>query len=196
MNYIEKYDVIVVGGGHAGVEASLSSARKGMNTLLLSDNIDTIGNMSCNPSIGGIGKSHLVKEIDAMGGIMAKAADESGVHFRLLNTSKGAATRSTRIQTDRFLYKQAIQKAIKKQKFLTILQQSVKDLIIDNFTVVGCITELNIKIYSKTLILCTGTFLGGVMHIGNKNKKGGRAGDKATNILSQRLRNFENRLKN
>ena len=114
MNYIKKYDVIVIGGGHAGVEASLASARKGINTLLLSDNIDTIGNMSCNPSIGGIGKSHLVKEIDAMGGVMAKAADEAGIHFRLLNTSKGAATRSTRIQTDRFLYKQAVLKAIRK----------------------------------------------------------------------------------
>merc|ERR1712072_61943 len=129
-----------------------------------------------------------------MGGIIAKAADESGIHFRLLNTSKGAATRSTRIQTDRMLYKQAILKAIRKQKYLTILQQSVKDLIIKNHTILGCITELDIKIYSKTLILCTGTFLGGIMHIGNKNKQGGRAGDKSTNILSQRLRSLPFRI--
>ena len=198
MDYHKKFDVIVVGGGHAGIEASLASSRMGCETLLINSNIDTIGNMSCNPSIGGIGKSHLVKEIDAMGGVMAEAADYAGIHFRILNSSKGAATKSTRIQTDRNLYKKYITRELKKQKYLTILQQNINDLIIEKCEVKGCITNLGVRIYSKTLILSTGTFLGGSIHIGNKTQLGGRIGDKPSNILSERLRSLPlriNRLK-
>ena len=195
MSYIKNFEVMVIGGGHAGIEAALASSRIGTDTLLLTNNIDTIGNMSCNRSIGGVGKSHLVKEIDAMGGIMAEAADESCIHYRVLNASKGAATRATRIQTDRSLYKLSVWKKIKKQKNLTILQQEVKDFIMENNSIKGCITDMEQAIYAKTVILSTGTFLGGVMHVGRKSKKGGRAGDNSINILSRKIRSLPFRVK-
>ena len=188
MSYLKQFEIIVIGGGHAGVEASLASARIGCKTLLISSNIDTIGSMSCNPSIGGIGKSHLVKEIDAMGGVMGEASDYAGIHFRVLNSSKGAATKSTRIQADRNLYKKYIIRKLKEQNNLTILQQNVIDIIIENETIKGCITSLGIKIYCEALILATGTFLGGSIHIGNKTQFGGRIGDKPSNALSKKLK--------
>jgi tRNA uridine 5-carboxymethylaminomethyl modification enzyme len=184
----KKYDVIVVGGGHAGTEAALAASRLGARTLLLTHNIETIGQMSCNPAIGGIGKSHLVKEIDALGGIMAQAADKSGIHFRTLNKSKGHAVRATRAQTDRLLYKQAIRQAVEKQENLTIFQQEVSDLLIHGETVRGVITQGGLTFETRAAILTTGTFLSGEIHIGKTRKKGGRAGDAPSITLSERLR--------
>lgn len=191
MSFQSTFDVIVVGGGHAGTEAALAAARMGCDTLLLTHNIETIGQMSCNPSIGGIGKSHLVKEIDALGGIMGIATDESGIQFRVLNASKGPAVRATRAQTDRILYKQAIRKRIENQPHLVVMQQSVDDLMIERDQVVGVITQLNISIRARAVILTVGTFLAGLAHIGRTNFKAGRAGDPPSLTLAQRLRDME-----
>jgi tRNA uridine 5-carboxymethylaminomethyl modification enzyme len=186
--YQQQFDVIVVGGGHAGTEAALASSRMGVSTLLLTHNIETLGQMSCNPAIGGIGKGHLVKEIDALGGIMAKAADSSGIQFRRLNSSKGAAVRATRAQTDRLLYKAFIRKTLENQENLSLFQQAVTDLIIENNQLVGVETEMGLKFRAKKVVLTVGTFLGGIIHIGMENYQGGRAGDPPSNKLSQRLR--------
>jgi tRNA uridine 5-carboxymethylaminomethyl modification enzyme len=188
MNKEAQFDVIVVGGGHAGTEAALAAARMGMKTLLLTHNIETLGQMSCNPAIGGIGKSHLVREIDAMGGIMARAADHSGIQFRVLNGSKGAAVRGTRAQADRILYKAYVRKALENQPNLWIFQQAVDDLILDQDHVVGVITQMGLKFSAKTVVLTAGTFLGGKIHIGLNNYRGGRAGDPPSIALADRLR--------
>lgn len=185
------FEIIVVGGGHAGTEAALAAARMGHKTLLLTHNIETIGQMSCNPSIGGIGKSHLVKEIDALGGAMGMAADEAGIQFRILNSSKGPAVRATRAQADRVLYRQAIRKRIENQSNLHVMQQAVDDLIIEKDQVIGVITQLNIRIYARAVILTVGTFLAGMAHIGKTNFKAGRAGDPPSVMLAQRLREME-----
>jgi len=183
-----QYDVIVVGGGHAGTEAALASARMGVKTLLVTHNIETLGQMSCNPSIGGIGKTHLVKEIDALGGAMAMAADRAGIHFRTLNASKGPAVRATRAQADRILYKAAIRQMLETQGNLSIFQQGVDDLIIEGESVQGIVTEMGLKFLAPQVILTTGTFLGGRIHIGVENHSGGRAGDAPSISLAQRLR--------
>src|SRR5690348_572619 len=175
MDYPREFDVIVVGGGHAGTEAALAAARKGAQTLLLSHNIETLGQMSCNPAIGGIGKGHLVKEIDALGGAMARAADLAGIHFRILNASKGPAVRATRAQADRVLYKQAIRSMLENQPNLTLFQQAVDDIQIENDRVVGVITQMGLHIRAKTVVLTAGTFLAGKIHIGLQNYEGGRA---------------------
>lgn len=188
MNYNERFDVIVIGGGHAGTEAAASSARMGMNTLLLTHNIDTLGQMSCNPSIGGIGKGHLVKEIDALGGLMGTAIDKAGIHFRILNATKGPAVRATRAQADRVLYKAAIKEALENQENLKIFQQEVEDLVIENHRVLGAITKMGVTFYAKTVILTVGTFLNGLIHIGLKNFNGGRAGSPASIKLADRLK--------
>jgi len=190
MFYNETYDVIVIGGGHAGTEAALAAARMGSKTLLLSHNIETLGMMSCNPAIGGIGKGHLVKEIDAMGGIMAKAADKGGIQFRTLNASKGPAVRATRAQADRQLYRQAVRIALETQPNLSIFQQAVDDLIIENDQIVGVVTQMGLKFKCKTAVLTVGTFLGGLIHIGESNHTGGRAGDPPSIALSKRLRDL------
>ncbi len=183
-----RYDVIVVGGGHAGTEAAMAAARMGAKTLLLTHNIETLGQMSCNPAIGGIGKGHLVKEIDAMGGIMAQAIDKAGIHFRTLNGSKGPAVRATRAQADRVLYKQAVRQFIENQENLTLFQQGVDDLIIEQGRVSGVVTQMGLKFYSATVVLTVGTFLGGKIHVGFSNYQGGRAGDPPANALANRLR--------
>ncbi|WP_372882548.1 tRNA uridine-5-carboxymethylaminomethyl(34) synthesis enzyme MnmG [Psychromonas sp.] len=194
MNYHEHFDVIVIGGGHAGTEAAASAARMGMNTLLLTHNIETLGQMSCNPAIGGIGKGHLVKEIDALGGLMANAADKGGIQFRTLNASKGPAVRATRAQADRLLYKAAIREKLENQENLKIFQQEVEDLIVQNDRVTGVITKMGVKFSAKTVVLTVGTFLNGLIHIGLKNYSGGRAGDPASIGLAKRLKDLPLRM--
>lgn len=188
MNYPEHFDVIVIGGGHAGTEACLASARMGLKTLLLTHNVETLGQMSCNPAIGGIGKGHLVKEIDALGGIMARGADVGGIQFRILNGSKGAAVRSTRAQIDRALYKAFIRHAIETQPNLHLFQQAVDDLIIEGDTVKGAVTQAGIRFFANAVVLTAGTFLAGKIHIGLTNYQGGRAGDPPAMNLAQKLR--------
>ncbi len=192
------FDVVVIGGGHAGTEAALASARTGASTLLLTHNVETVGQMSCNPAIGGIGKGHLVKEIDALGGVMAIAADEAGIHFRTLNGSKGAAVRATRAQADRILYKQAIRKRVETQANLYLFQQAVDDLILDGDRITGVITQMGLKISARTVVLTAGTFLAGKIHIGLNHYEGGRAGDPPAKTLASRLKDLPfriNRLK-
>lgn len=186
----QTFDVIVIGGGHAGTESALAAARMGAKTLLLTHNIETLGQMSCNPSIGGIGKGHLVKEVDAMGGIMARATDLGGIQFRILNASKGAAVRATRAQADRILYKKAVRHALENQPNLYLFQQAVDDLIIENHRVTGVITQSGLRFMAKAVVLTTGTFLGGKIHIGKTQSQGGRAGDPASITLSERLRDM------
>jgi len=191
MKQSKYFPVIVVGGGHAGAEAALASARMGVDTLLITHNIETLGQMSCNPAIGGIGKGHLVKEIDAMGGVMAKAIDKAGIQFRTLNASKGPAVRATRAQADRILYKAAIRIKLENQENLTLFQQPVDDLIIENYQVKGVITQMGLEFFADKVVLTSGTFLGGVIHIGKQNYQGGRAGDAPANVLSQKLRSYD-----
>ena len=188
MFHPESYQVIVVGGGHAGTEAALAAARTGARTLLLTHNIETLGQMSCNPAIGGIGKGHLVKEIDALGGLMARAADRGGIQFRTLNSRKGPAVRATRAQADRVLYKAVVRSALESQPHLDLFQQAVDDLIVEGDRVAGVVTQMGLKFRAPTVVLTVGTFLGGRIHIGLENYQGGRAGDPPANALSRRLR--------
>ena len=188
MHYPTQFDVIVIGGGHAGTEAALASARMGQKTLLLTHNIETLGQMSCNPSIGGIGKGHLVKEVDALGGAMAAATDEGGIQFRILNSSKGPAVRATRAQADRLLYKQAIRHRLENQLNLWLFQQAVDDLILSGDKVIGVKTQLGLNFMAKSVVLTAGTFLAGLIHVGQSNHQGGRAGDPPAVSLAHRLR--------
>ncbi|MCC4274283.1 tRNA uridine-5-carboxymethylaminomethyl(34) synthesis enzyme MnmG [Marinomonas communis] len=188
MDFPTRFDVIVVGGGHAGTEAALAAARMGVKTLLLTHNIETLGQMSCNPAIGGIGKSHLVKEIDALDGAMALATDMAGIQFRTLNSRKGPAVRATRAQADRILYKAAVRHMLENQENLWLFQQSCEDLIVEDGAARGVVTQSGIRFLSKTVVLTTGTFLGGVIHVGMQNYSGGRAGDPASIGLAQKLR--------
>ncbi|MBI5753273.1 MAG: tRNA uridine-5-carboxymethylaminomethyl(34) synthesis enzyme MnmG [Hydrogenophilales bacterium] len=191
MDFPQAFDVIVIGGGHAGTEAALACARMGVKTVLLTHNIETLGQMSCNPSIGGIGKGHLVKEVDALGGAMAAATDEGGIQFRILNSSKGPAVRATRAQADRVLYKQAIRSRLENQPNLWLFQQAVDDLILDGDNVIGAVTQLGIKFHARAVVLTTGTFLGGLVHVGLSNYRAGRAGDPASISLAARLRELK-----
>ena len=190
MDYPDRYDVLIIGGGHAGTEAALASARKGAKTLLLTHNIETLGQMSCNPAIGGIGKSHLVKEIDALDGAMARATDKGGIQFRTLNARKGPAVRATRAQADRILYKAAIRSILENQSNLDIFQQAVDDLIVENDEVRGAVTQSGIRFFANSVVLTAGTFLGGLIHIGMQNYQGGRAGDPPSVRLANRLREY------
>ena len=188
MDFSQRFGVIVIGGGHAGTEAALASARMGVSTLLLTHNIETLGQMSCNPAIGGIGKSHLVREIDALGGAMGRATDKGGIQFRVLNARKGPAVRATRAQADRELYKAAIRGTLENQQDLTLFQQAVDDLIVENGRCVGVVTNMGLRFMADAVVLTAGTFLGGVIHIGMDNHQGGRAGDQPSNALARRLR--------
>lgn len=194
MDYPNRFDVIVIGGGHAGTEACLAAARMGCRTLLLSHNIDTLGQMSCNPAIGGIGKSHLVMEVDALGGAMALATDKAGIQFRTLNSRKGPAVRATRAQADRALYKAAIRNILENQENLSIFQQAADDLIIEGNTIKGVVTQMGLKFYAPSVVLTAGTFLGGRIHIGLDNYSGGRAGDPPAIALADRLRDLDLRV--
>ncbi len=191
MNFPTTFDVIVIGGGHAGTEASLASARMGCQTLLLTHSIETLGQMSCNPSIGGIGKGHLVREIDALGGAMAAAADEAGIQFRILNASKGPAVRATRAQADRLLYRQAIRGRLERQPNLWLFQQPVDDLLLDGDRVSGVVTQIGLKFVARAVVLTAGTFLAGLIHVGLTNYRGGRAGDPPALTLAERLRELK-----
>lgn len=191
MSFTEIFDIIVVGGGHAGTEAALAAARMGRKTLLLTHNLETLGQMSCNPSIGGIGKGHLVKEIDALGGAMAEAIDEAGIQFRTLNSSKGPAVRATRAQADRVLYRQAIRRRLENQPNLWLIQQAVDDLVLQRDRVIGVVTQLGIRYSAQAVILTTGTFLAGLAHIGHSNFQAGRAGDPPSISLAHRLREMK-----
>ena len=188
MDFPSRFDVIVIGGGHAGTEAALAAARMGVKTLLLTHNVETLGQMSCNPAIGGIGKSHLVKEIDALGGVMATATDKSGIQFRVLNSRKGPAVRATRAQADRILYKAAVRETLENQPNLWIFQQAADDLIVEADQVRGVVTQMGLRFLAESVVLTTGTFLRGLIHIGLQNYSGGRAGDPPAIALAQRLR--------
>ncbi|HEY1078153.1 MAG TPA: tRNA uridine-5-carboxymethylaminomethyl(34) synthesis enzyme MnmG [Fontimonas sp.] len=194
MSDLHSFEVIVVGGGHSGTEAALAAARMGCATLLITQNIETLGQMSCNPAIGGIGKGHLVKEIDALGGIMARAADHAGIQFRTLNGSKGPAVRATRAQADRALYKAFVRSALENQPNLTLFQQEVEDLIVEHGTVRGVVTKLGLRFFARSVVLTTGTFLGGRIHVGLTNHAGGRAGDAPSLPLAARLRELHPRV--
>ena len=191
MNFPKQFDVIVIGGGHAGTEAALAAARMGRSTLLLTHSIETLGQMSCNPSIGGIGKGHLVKEIDALGGAMAAAADEAGIQFRILNASKGPAVRATRAQADRALYRQAIRRRLENQPNLWLFQQAVDDLLLDGDRVIGVVTQIGLQFSARAVVLTAGTFLSGLIHVGLNNYQGGRAGDPPAQTLAHRLRELK-----
>jgi tRNA uridine 5-carboxymethylaminomethyl modification enzyme len=194
VNYPDQFDVIIIGGGHAGTEAALASARKGAKTLLLTHNIETLGQMSCNPAIGGIGKSHLVKEIDALDGAMAKATDLAGIQFRILNARKGPAVRATRAQADRVLYKAAIREILENQENLVIFQQGADDLVIEQDTIKGVVTQTGIIFRAHSVVLTAGTFLAGLIHIGMANYSGGRAGDPASTTLANKLHSLPFRI--
>ncbi|MDX1251650.1 MAG: tRNA uridine-5-carboxymethylaminomethyl(34) synthesis enzyme MnmG [Gammaproteobacteria bacterium] len=194
MKHHDTFDVIVIGGGHAGTEAALASARMGCRTLLLTHNIETLGQMSCNPAIGGIGKGHLVKEIDALGGLMARAADRAGIQFRVLNASKGPAVRATRAQADRVLYRQAVRAALENQPNLALFQQAAVDLELEGGCVTGVVTQMGLRFAARAVVLTAGTFLAGRIHIGLSNYEGGRAGDPPANALAQRLRELPLRI--
>ena len=191
MTFPDRFDVIVVGGGHAGSEAALAAARAGAKTLLLTHSIETLGQMSCNPSIGGIGKGHLVKEVDALGGAMAIATDEAGIQFRILNSSKGPAVRATRAQADRVLYRAAIRRRIETQPNLTLFQQPVDDVMVVGGRVTGVKTQMGLVFESETVVLTAGTFLSGLIHIGLQNYTAGRAGDPAATTLGARLKEMK-----
>ncbi len=194
MPYSATFDVIVIGGGHAGTEAACAAARMGACTALLTQNIETVGQMSCNPAIGGIGKGHLAREIDAMGGVMARAADQAGIHFRTLNARKGPAVRATRAQADRVLYRQVVRAAVESQPGLALFQQSVDDLIVNNGRVSGVITQAGLSFHAPVVVLTVGTFLGGRIHVGEDQWRGGRAGDPASIALAKRLRALDLRV--
>src|ERR1700741_4754859 len=191
MEFPVEFDVIVVGGGHAGPEGALAASRAGCRTILLTHSVETLGQMSCNPSIGGIGKGHLVKEIDALGGVMAAATDESGIQFRILNSSKGPAVRATRAQADRILYKQAIRHRLENQPNLWLFQQAVDDLMLEGDRVVGAVTQVGIRFRGRAVVLTAGTFLDGKIHVGLNNYSAGRAGDPPAVSLSARLKELK-----